>query len=167
MQHQMTKILPVLISLVSLSTLAACLWDSDTLAQERAKFPTALELIAGKFPRHSPAFYQWRIDDRLAKLEQGDDKPDYYDDIAVAYDKIKQNNKAIEWMLLKEERFNNDDDVKYKTAANLGTFYLHSRQLDKGIEQLERAIALNPNAHFGREKYQLYLANSSYWGSTV
>ena len=101
MQPHIKKFLPVLISLVSLSTLAACLWDYDTLAQERAKFPTALELIAGKFPRHSPEFYQWRIDDRLAKLEQGDDKPEYYDDLAVAYDKLKQNAKAIEWMLRK------------------------------------------------------------------
>ena len=158
MRPPIKKFLPILISLVSLSTLAACLWDYDTLAQERAKFPTALELIAGKFPRHSPEFYQWRIDDRLAKLEQGDDKPEYYDDLAVAYDKLKQNDKAIEWMLLKKEKFNTDNDVKYKTAANLGTFYLHSRQLDQGIEQLEKAIELNPNAHFGRERYQLYLA---------
>jgi len=148
----------IIVVLLTISTVMACLWDVDTLAQERAKFPSALELIAGKFPRHSPAFYQWRIDDRQAKLDSGDDRASYYDDIAVAYDKLKQNDQAIEWMHKKAEKFNDSADDRYKTAANLGTFYLHSRQLDKGIEQLELAIQINPNAHFGRERYQLYLA---------
>ena len=148
----------ITVVLLTISTAVACLWDSDTLAQERAKFPSALELIAGKFPRHSPAFYQWRIEDRQAKLESGDDQASYYDDIAVAHDKLRQDDQAIEWMHKKAAKFNDSVDNRYKTAANLGTFYLHSRQLDKGIEQLELAIQINPNAHFGRERYQLYLA---------
>jgi tetratricopeptide (TPR) repeat protein len=148
----------ITVVLLTISTAVACLWDSDTLAQERAKFPSALELIAGKFPRHSPAFYQWRIEDRQAKLESGDDQASYYDDIAVAHDKLRQDDQAIEWMHKKAAKFNDSVDNRYKTAANLGTFYLHSRQLDKGIEQLELAIQINPNAHFGRERHQLYLA---------
>ena len=148
----------ITVVLLTISTAMACLWDTDTLAQERSKFPSALELIAGKFPRHSPAFYQWRIEDRQAKLDSGDDQASYYDDIAVAYDKLRQDDQAIEWMHKKAEKFNDSVDNRYKTAANLGTFYLHSRQLDKGIEQLELAIKINPNAHFGRERYQLYLA---------
>lgn len=144
--------------LLTISTVVACLWDSDTLTQERAKFPSALELIAGKFPRHSPAFYQWRIEDRQAKIDSGDDQASYYDDIAVAHDKLRQDDQAINWMHKKAAKFNESADNRYKTAANLGTFYLHSRQLDKGIEQLELAIQINPNAHFGRERYQLYLA---------
>ncbi|MBT4692591.1 MAG: hypothetical protein HOB73_04535 [Planctomycetaceae bacterium] len=148
----------MVVVLLTISTAMACLWDTDTLVQERAKFPSTLELIAGKFPRHSPAFYQWRIADRQAKLDSGDDQASYYDDIAVAYDKLRQDDQAIEWMHKKATKFNDSADVRYKTAANLGTFYLHSRQLDKGIEQLELALKLNPNAHFGRERYQLYLA---------
>lgn len=38
--------------------LVACLWDYDTLAMERSRFPSTLELITGKFLRHSPEFYQ-------------------------------------------------------------------------------------------------------------
>ena len=148
----------ITVVLLTISTAVACLWDFDTLAQERAKFPSALELIVGKFPRHSPAFYQWRIEDRQAKLNSGDDQASYYDDIAVAHDKLRQDDQAIEWMHKKAAKFNDSVDNRYKTAANLGTFYLHSRQLDKGIEQLELAIQINPNAHFGRERYQLYLA---------
>jgi tetratricopeptide (TPR) repeat protein len=132
----------------------ACLWDYDTLAMERARFPSALELITGKFLRHSPEFYEWRVRDRLAKLEKDRDNPAYLDDLAVAYDKLGQDEKAIELMLRKEKAHPGN----YEAAANLGTFYLHSGQMDKGIEQLEKAMAINPDAHFGREKYQLRLA---------
>ena len=46
----------------------ACLWDSETLKQERARFPSVLELITGKFLRHSKEFHEWRIKDRQNKL---------------------------------------------------------------------------------------------------
>ncbi|MGH6644977.1 MAG: hypothetical protein ACRED3_20010, partial [Bradyrhizobium sp.] len=59
----------VLALLVGLPAIAlACLWDSDTLKQERSRFPTTLELITGKFLRHSPEFYKWRIEDRQARI---------------------------------------------------------------------------------------------------
>ena len=32
-----------------------CLWDYDTLLQERSRFPDTLEIITGKFLRHSSA----------------------------------------------------------------------------------------------------------------
>ena len=41
------------------SAAVACLWDSDTIKMERSRFPTTLELITGKFLRHSPEFYEW------------------------------------------------------------------------------------------------------------
>ena len=51
--------------LVVLGTTAwACLWDNDTLQMERLRFPSVLEIITGKFVRHSPAYYAWRIVDR-------------------------------------------------------------------------------------------------------
>ena len=45
---------------------AACLWDADTLPMERTLFPSVLELITGKFLRHSPEFYRWRVRDRTS-----------------------------------------------------------------------------------------------------
>jgi hypothetical protein len=33
----------------------ACMWDYDTIKMERTRFPSTLELITGKFLRHSPA----------------------------------------------------------------------------------------------------------------
>ena len=133
----------------------ACMWDYDTLAMERQDFPDTLELITGKFLRHSPAFYEWRIQDREARLLNEADNLALYDDLAVAYDKTGDSEKAIEVMLKKEAL----SPGLYETYANLGTFYIHSGRLEEGVVMIEKAIEINPDAHFGREVYQQHLVN--------
>ncbi|MEO9592141.1 hypothetical protein [Rhodopirellula bahusiensis] len=134
--------------------LSACLWDYDTLAMERRLFPGAHELIAGYFVRHSDAYYEWRITDRMSKpAEQL--SPSDLDDIAVAYDKLGHHEKAIETILKKIERW--PDQGRYESEANLGTFHIHAGHLQTGLEHIEKAIAINSDAHFGREIYQQLL----------
>ena len=133
-------------------TASACLWDRDTLEMERQRFPTTLELIAGKFLRHSEAFYLWRIKDRESKLEQ-ESRPEWFDDLAVAYEKTGGAKKAIELMREKDSLF----PGLYETHANLGTFLIHSGDFQPGLVEIEKALEINPNAHFGREEYQRLL----------
>jgi tetratricopeptide (TPR) repeat protein len=135
------------------TTALACLWDYDTLRQERSKFPDALELITGKFLRHSPEFYEWRIKDRLEKLKTEPNNLAYHDDLAVAYSKVGRTNDAIATMEAK-------DKIKpglYETNSNLGTFYILAGEFEKGLPYIDKALAINPDAHFGREKYQKWL----------
>lgn len=132
------------------STAVACLWDYDTIRMERERFPSTLELITGKFLRHSKEFYEWRIADRQAKLAADPDNLAYLDDLAVAYDKVGDQAKAIETIRRK-------DRVKpllYETEANLGTFLIHAGRLEEGLVHIDNALAINPKAHFNREKYQ-------------
>ena len=127
--------------------------DRDRLLMQRLKFPAALELITGKIPRHTKECYRWRNRDRLAKLERKPRRIEWLDDLAVAYDKIGQPAKAIETMHKKEA-------IKpglYETYANLGTFHIHAGNLAESVIHIKKAIAINPDAHFGREVYQLYL----------
>lgn len=131
----------------------ACLWDYDTLRMERNRFPTALELITGKFLRHSKEFYEWRILDRLKKIDKEPNRLDYYDDLAVAFSKTGQHTLAIEWILKKEK-------IKpglYETYSNLGTFHILAGNLELGLPWIDKALSINPNAHFGRERYQKWL----------
>jgi len=126
----------------------ACIWDYDTLRQERAGFPDTLELITGKFLRHSPEFYEWRIKDRGEKLKKEPNNLAYHDDLAVAYSKVGRTNEAIATIEAKEK-------IKpglYETYANLGTFYILAGDLEKGLPYIDQALAINPDAHFGREK---------------
>lgn len=131
----------------------ACIWDSDTLEMERQRFPTVLEIVTGKFLRHSIEFYQWRILDRTKKLATNPDKLEFYDDLAVAYSKTGQQSKAIETILQKDKI---KPDV-YETYSNLGTFQFFNGQIEESIPTIEKAIKINPDAHFGREIYQKLL----------
>jgi len=144
-----------LIALVLLSSVSvgvscfACLWDRDTLAMERQRFPTALELITGKFLRHSVDFYLWRVDDRRERIK-AEPRPDLYDDLAVAHEKAGDTEEAIRVISAKAEMY----PGLYSTHANLGTFYFHCGQFELGLAEIDKALAINPNAHFGREIYQ-------------
>lgn len=131
----------------------ACIWDYDTLKQEAARFPGTLELLAGKFNRHSPAFYAWRIDDRLAKLEARPEALPLMDDLAVAYDKVGRTAEGV--AVLREAL--ELAPARYETHANLGTLLVHSGDYEAGLTHLRRAIEINPEAHFGRERWQIYL----------
>ena len=132
---------------------AACLWDFDTLKQERARFPSTLELITGKFLRHSNEFYEWRIQDRLNKLRTEPTNMALHDDLAVAYEKTGQHSEAIKTILAKEEI----QSGLYETYSNLGTFHILAGDFDQGLPFIDKALAINPDAHFGRERYQKWL----------
>ena len=132
---------------------AACLWDSDTLRQERARFPSTLELITGKFLRHSPEFYEWRIQDRLKKLKADPTSLALHDDLAVAYEKVGQHALAIKTILAKEEI----QPGLYETYSNHGTFHILAGDFELGLPLIDKALAINPDAHFGRERYQKWL----------
>lgn len=138
---------------ISITTLMplACLWDYDTLKMERIAVPTAHEAIVGYFVRHSDEYYQWRIKNRLAiPVEQR--SPSDYDDIAVALEKLGRHDEAIQTIEEKIERWPEED--RYESEANLATFLIHSGRLSDGLTHIDRALRINPDAHFGREIYQ-------------
>src|SRR5262249_50838038 len=65
-----------------------------------------------------------------------------------------EHQNAIQTILIKDAK----KPDQYETLANLGTFYnLHPDEIAKGLPYIERAIKINPNAHFGREVYQKYV----------
>ena len=131
-----------------------CGWDYDTMKMEKEAFPSVHELIVGRFLKHSTEFYYWRVKDREEQLIDHPDSLELYNDLAWAYDKIGNSQKAIEVMLEKDKL----DPGLYKTYANLGTSYLHNGEIEEGIKYIKKAIEINPEAHFGREVYQQYLA---------
>lgn len=149
--HIACLVAALVVGLVSVA--AACLWDYDTLLAERRQFPTTLELITGKFVRHSPEFYRWRVADRRRRIAADPSVPALHDDLAVALDKLGEHDEAIEIMRRTEARF----PGRYETQANLGTFLAHAGRLEESLQHIDRALAIDPNAHFGREVYQRWL----------
>ena len=135
----------------------ACLWDSETLAAEVARLPEAVKIMTGNFPRHSKAFYEWRVRTTTGKLAKAAHLVPLYDDLAVAQHKLGDHKAAIATMMAKEK-------IKpghYETYSNLGTFYIYTDELPAALSWIDKALAINSNAHFGREKYQKWLVEWS------
>lgn len=146
-------LLPAMAFLLAAAPARACLWDYDTIAEEHDRAPTAMETISGTFNRHSPAFYEWRIGDRRKKLEKDPNNFALLDDLGVALCKTGHVKEAVEI----GEREVALDLTRYESQSNLGTFYIFADDLEKSAEHIQLALKINPDAHFGREKYQLYL----------
>jgi tetratricopeptide (TPR) repeat protein len=154
------------------STLA-CLWDTDTLANEAKGLPDVVQVITGRFERNPPLYYEMRLKRVTAELARDPGLLNAYDDAAVACDRLSRDDEAIVWMEKKSARMvktqrtaPNLEEHWYRYYANIGTFRAHRwlragadrkriAEMEKAREEIAQAIALNPNAHFGREKVQL------------
>ncbi|MFB6372504.1 MAG: hypothetical protein ABEN55_05220 [Bradymonadaceae bacterium] len=83
----------------------------------------------------------------------------------MAHDKLGHHRKAIDWMAKKRRRMRSMEgledhersDQLYKTFANRGTFHIHAGQYRRGLKFIRRALIVNPQAHFDRERYQKHL----------
>lgn len=143
---------------------APCLWDSDTLADELRGLPDAHALLVGRWHRHSSAFYEDRVrrlkDVTAPSLAQ-------LDDLAVAHERLGDRDAAIATMSRKREQLARtpDREHQYRYHANLGTFLAHAGDYAAALTELEVAIQIEPNAHFGRERFQIdairYIAAAS------
>ncbi|MEE9311825.1 MAG: hypothetical protein V3V10_05360 [Planctomycetota bacterium] len=164
-----------LIILLFASHASACAWDHDTLYEEEKGVENIRDLIIGNFIRNPPRYYEMRLE-RVSKILETDiNNLDLYDDASVACDRLHQFDEAIVWQkkkLAALERLSYDGakhkqpNHRYRHLANLGTHYVHrwlfseDRWADRTDAETARdlikaAIVENPNAHFGREIYQL------------
>jgi tetratricopeptide (TPR) repeat protein len=80
----------------------------------------------------------------------------------VAYAKLGRPEDGIS---LLEQVLQQHPD-RYETLSNLGTLLFFSGRLDESKTYIRRALEIDPEAHFGRERYQLllteYLQQSNY-----
>lgn len=148
----------------------ACLWDRDTLAVEAAHHPGLAQIITGRFDRYPALYYEMRLERVTAENASDPSNLSLYDDAGVACDRLGLRDEAIGWMTAKRKVLDALPDLnpehEYRYLANLGTFHIH-RWLANGADRedmtdaqhasdlIAAAIELNPDAHFGRERYQL------------
>jgi hypothetical protein len=131
----------------------ACLWDSETLAQEKARLAGVMETMTGNFPRHSKEFHEWRKTQCELALAKDPKQTALYDDLAVSQHKLGDHKAAIATMFTKDKLH----PMLYETYSNIGTFYLYDGNLKEADVWIGKAVAMNAFAHFGREKYQKWL----------
>lgn len=170
----MNRMLPALAILFGVPVVAwACLWDRDTPQSEAVGMPEVVAAITGRFERNPPLFYEMRLERVSEHLKAYPDDLAAYDDAGVACDRLGRGDEAIDWMKRKQERLAlrppADAETKehaYRYHANLGTFLVHRwakqgadrakiAEVKTARDEIAKALEINPNAHFGREKYQL------------
>jgi hypothetical protein len=162
---------PILFSLPA----NACLndRDSDALAIQAKKLPDVVRVITGRFERNPPLYYQMRVDRVKAELQKNPRQWGLYDDIAVALDRLHRDDEALKWIEKKRSilpPYNRTNlplkEAWYRYYANVGTFRVHrwlkngakkqtSSELVQAQSEIRHATQIKPNAHFGRETYQL------------
>jgi tetratricopeptide (TPR) repeat protein len=138
--------------LLSSAIAHACMWDSDSLADEKKKKPEIAEIIFGtrKEPVDVP-----RLQKRIADLKSNPRKDEaaWWNDLAGAYLRLGQPQEAVNLLEPVVERFDSD----YGIHANLGTAYHLLGRYQEAEKEIARDLEINPDAHFGLEKYHLAL----------
>lgn len=130
----------------------ACIWDSDSLADERRAHPKLAEAILNPAaPEPDPAPLRKRIRDLQANRREQD--PDWWNDLAGAHLRLGEAAEAVRLLEPLRERFG----TNYGIHANLGTAYHLLGRYQEAEREIARDLEINPEAHFGLEKYHLAL----------
>ena len=138
------------------------------------RFAMAHDVIHERYPKHGPAFYLER--ERLARERLKVLPPDsdeafaYTDDICAGLDRLGKPADAVPLLrekLKRQEKRGLSGRELYTTYANLGTFLVHANMgkamrgdadaraaVVEGLGLVEKSMAVNPDAHFGRETWQ-------------
>ncbi|HEY1173278.1 MAG TPA: tetratricopeptide repeat protein [Verrucomicrobiae bacterium] len=95
------------------------------------------------------------LESRVAKLlaHREESKEAWWNELAGAYIRLGQSEKAITLLEPVVDRFEND----YAIHANLGTAYHMAGRYVEAEKHIARDLELNPEGHFGLEKYHLAL----------
>jgi tetratricopeptide (TPR) repeat protein len=131
----------------------ACGWDSESYYAEAHSLPCVYDAILGHYARHSNEYYETRIAAADAALAWAPFDVAALDDKAIALLKLGRLEDARAVMLKRAEA----DPTGYGTHANLGTLTTFTGEYDQALVHIDRAMAIEPQAHFGREKYHRQL----------
>jgi tetratricopeptide (TPR) repeat protein len=130
---------------------SACMWDSDTLSQELTNSPNLAGAILGNVTPVDPAPLRERITRLKADRHENDSA--WWNDLAGAHIRLGETKEAVAILEPLLEKFPND----YGIHANLGTAYHLLGRYADAEKEIARDLEINPDGHFGREKYHLAL----------
>jgi len=149
------------------------------------RFAMVHDVLVNRYPTHSDAWYRRRNENVREKLsgrrsEEATPESDaewqkkigaLYDDLGVGLSRLGKHGAAIRVLRKKrniQKRRGIEGRDLYTTYANLGTVIIHGHLQDamrgnrdarntvrKGLGLLRKAVEVNPDAHFGRETWQV------------
>jgi len=141
------------------------------------RFAMVHDVLLERFPRHGKAHYEERnrrTRERIASLPRNDPaRFPLADDLAAGLERLGRPADAVEVMrekLILQKAKGISGREMYTTYANLGTFMAHAsfpkalagnadakQEFREGISFVRKSVEVNPQAHFGREQWQVVL----------
>jgi tetratricopeptide (TPR) repeat protein len=133
-------------------TVCGCLWDARTLRDEKKNHPDLASIIlnAGK-PKPADPTIRRDIDRLRARPEP--DHVDWINNLAGAYIRAGESAEAVKLLEPARTRFPDN----YGVHANLGTAYHLLGRYAEAEKEIAKDLEINPDAHFGLEKFHLAL----------
>lgn len=151
---RVNRLYPVVIGLLLVGgapSAQACLWDSDTLSQERRSNPQMAAAVLDAPPKPDVDRLRGRI--KILRAAPRKTDPAWWNDLAGAHIRLGELQTAVTMLEPAARRFPDD----YGVHANLGTAYHLLNRYPKAEREIARDLELNPDAHFGLERYHLAL----------
>jgi hypothetical protein len=130
----------------------ACIWDAESLSHEKARSHDLATAILGETNTvDDPQALQARI--KELEANRNETNADWWNNLAGAYLRLNQPEVAVKLLEPVVGSFTND----YGMHANLGTAYHLLGRYAEAEKEIARDLEINPEAHFGLEKYHLAL----------
>jgi len=142
------------------------------------RFAMVEDVLHERLAKHGTAYYQERVKRDRKKLDEAKrgSKPwfDHADDLGVGLERLGRSAEGAEILrdkLQEQQKAGLTGRELYSTYANLGTFLIHDafkgtmagdetarQRFKEGLELVRKSVEVNPQAHFGRERWQVAIA---------
>ena len=132
---------------------SACAWDNETYLAEAKSLPCVLDVLVGRYPKHTREYFDARIRAADAALSWVPLWTAPLDTKGVALMRLGRFSEARTVMDRRAEA----DPEAYASHANLGTLLTFTGSYEAALKHVDKALAVEPDAHFGRERYHRLL----------
>jgi tetratricopeptide (TPR) repeat protein len=132
-----------------ISDARACGWDWETYHAEAKSLPCVHDALLGYWPKHTQAYHETRIAAADYGLRW---VPGWTEGLDAKGISLLHLGRLEQAEAIMRRRHAIAPDA-YPSHANLGTLYTFTGKFDAALEHIDVAMAREPNAHFGREKY--------------
>lgn len=127
----------------------ACGWDWETYHAEAKSLPCVFDALLGYWPEHTDAYHRTRIEAADQALRW---VPGWTEGLDAKGLSLMKLGRMKEAQAVMDQRLALAPDA-YPGHANLGTLFTFTGDYDQALTHIDRAMAIEPQAHFGREKY--------------
>jgi hypothetical protein len=148
----MRTLLRILFAVSFPLTVTACMWDAESLSREKSRSHDLAQTILGTTSTLEDTN---RLRTRIKELESDRHEDDvmWWNNLAGAHLRLNEAQVAATLLEPIVGKFPND----YGIHANLGTAYHLLGRYQDAEKEIARDLEINPDAHFGLEKYHLAL----------